>query len=184
MTEPILPPFKPLSVKDRIVVVDVETTGLSVRHGGRVIEVGAVAIENGRIVAELGTLINSGAAISYGAYRVHGISEEMLVGKPAPEEVWSSFREFVGSADLIAHNSPFDSAFVRHELALLGHEFTNQWHCTVRLARKRLPNLFNHKLDTVYRSLCGDLPFGTQRHRALDDARITAKIWLELTIRT
>ena len=164
----------------RKVVVDVETTGLSVQRGGRVIEIGAVVIEAGRIVAELGTLIDTGAEISYGAFRVHGISGEMLSGQPEPEEVWSSFREFVGDAELIAHNAPFDSAFVRHELALLGHGLTNQWHCTVRLARKRLPQLYNHKLDTVYRHLCGEFPHSLQRHRALDDARLTARIWIEL----
>jgi DNA polymerase III subunit epsilon len=165
----------------RKVVVDVETTGFSALRGGRVIEIGAVAIESGRIVGELGTLIDTGAEISYGAFRVHGISEAMLRGKPGPEDVWPQVREFIGDADLVAHNSPFDSAFVRHELALLGHGLANHWHCTVRLARKRLPHLPNHRLDTVYRHLFGDFPPGAARHRALDDARHTAQIWLELT---
>src|SRR5689334_5772926 len=75
-------------VSKRIVVVDVETSGMSVQRGGRVIEVGALALERGVIVAELDTLIDTGAAISYGAYRVHGISEDMLAGKPLPKEVW------------------------------------------------------------------------------------------------
>lgn len=55
---------------ERTIVVDVETSGLSVQRGGRVIEVGAVALENGIVVAELDTLINTGVVISYGAYRV------------------------------------------------------------------------------------------------------------------
>jgi len=168
----------------RQVVIDVETTGLGVQNGGRVIEIGAVAIEEGIIIAEMGSLIDTGAAINYFAYRVHGISEEMLIGKPSPVEVWSSFREFVGPAELIAHNSPFDSAFVRHEMLLLGQSFTNHWHCTVRLARKRLPQLPNHKLDTVYRHLFGETPDSFQRHRALDDARLAARIWLELMNRS
>jgi len=165
---------------DVIVVVDVETTGFSVQRGGRVIEIGAVAIEAGRIVAELGTLIDTGAEISYGAYRVHGISAAMLAGKPAPADVWSSFREFVGDAELVAHNSPFDSAFVRHELALLGQRLPNQWGCTVRLARRRLPHLPNHRLETVARHLLGEIPADCRLHRALDDARLTARVWLEL----
>lgn len=167
----------------RKVIVDVETTGQSVKAGGRVIEIGAVALEGGQIVAEMGTLIDTGAFISYFAYRVHGISEDMLVGQPEPEEVWSSFWDFIGDSELIAHNSPFDSAFIRHELALIGLQSPNQWHCTVRLARKCLPQLSNHKLDTVYRHLCGDIPAGMQRHRALDDARMTAQIWLELMMK-
>lgn len=76
----------------RSIIVDVETTGLSVLRGGRVIEVGAVALGNGMVVAELDTLIKTGTSISYGAYRVHGISEEMLYGKPSPDNVWSIFR--------------------------------------------------------------------------------------------
>ena len=164
----------------RYVAVDVETTGLSAGAGGRVIEIGAVAVENGEIAAELGTLINTGALISYGAYRVHGISREMLHGKPEPEDVWSSFLEFVGDAWLIAHNAPFDSSFVRNELALLGLALPNRWRCTVRLARRHLPHLPNHRLDTVYRHLFGALPASVQRHRALDDARLAARVWVEL----
>jgi len=95
----------------RIVVVDVETSGMSAGKGGRVIEVGAVVLEGGSIVAEFDTLIDTGASIQYGAYRVHGLSEEMLCGKPLPEDVWGSFSGFIGDARLVAHNAPFDSSF-------------------------------------------------------------------------
>lgn len=166
--------------KDRTVVVDVETSGMSTGNGGRVIEVGAVAIEHGRITEEFESLINSGAAIHFGAFRVHGISETMLQGKPLPEQVWFGFRDFAGDAQLVAHNAPFDSAFIRHELARLGLDLPNRWHCTVRLARQKLPQLHNHKLDTVYRYLFGELPEAVKRHRALDDARMAARIWVEL----
>jgi DNA polymerase-3 subunit epsilon len=164
----------------RHIIIDVETTGMSVQRGGRVIEIGAVAVEHGRIVAEFDTLIDSGAAISYGAYRLHGISVQMLDGKPTPGDVWPDFMEFVGNANLVAHNAPFDSSFVRHELGLLGIGLPNPWHCTVRLARSRLPQLPNHRLDTVYRYLFGSLSTGVNRHRALDDARMAARIWTEL----
>ena len=164
----------------KFVAVDVETTGLSANNGGRVIEIGAVAVENGVLTDEFGTLINTGAHISYGAYRVHGITREMLYGKPEPEDVWNSFPEFVGDSLLIAHNAPFDRSFVRHELALVGLVLPNCWHCTVQLARRHLPQLPNHKLDTVYRYLFGSLPASVQRHRALDDARMAARVWVEL----
>jgi DNA polymerase III subunit epsilon len=164
----------------RTVIVDVETTGLSVKRGGRVIEVGAVAVVGDTIVAELDTLIDTGAEISYGAYQVHGISQDMLRGKSQPEDVWNSFLEFVGDALLVAHNAPFDSTFVRNEVSLLGKTIPNSWYCTVRLARRHLPHLSNHKLDTVYRHLFGSLPASVQRHRALDDARLAARIWVEM----
>jgi len=165
---------------ERVVVIDTETTGLSVRNNGRVIEIGAVAVEHGQIVAELATLINTQTAISYGAWRVHGISEPMLAGKPAPEEVWPWFVEFVGTSPLVAHNAPFDRAFIKRELSLLGLPLANPWHCTVRLSRRKLPLLMNHKLETVYKHLFGGLPEDVQRHRALDDARMAARVWVEL----
>ncbi|MBV5339473.1 MAG: 3'-5' exonuclease [Deltaproteobacteria bacterium] len=165
----------------RYIAVDVETSGLSVQRGGRVIEIGAVVLQGGVIVAEFGSQIDTGASISYGAFLVHGISEGMLSGQAAPEHVWSSFLKFAGDAPLVAHNAPFDSGFIRHELVLLGCELPNQWHCTVRLARQKLPQLPNHKLDTVYRYLFGGLPKSVQRHRALDDARLAARIWARLT---
>ncbi len=167
-------------MSSRVVIVDVETTGLSTANGGRVIEIGAVAVEDGAIVAELGTLIQVSAPIHYGAQRVHGISSAMLRGKPTPAQVWPQFAEFIGSSPLVAHNSSFDSAFIRHEFALLGQHLPNPWHCTVRLARKRLSHLPNHKLETVARHLLGDLPTDCRLHRALDDARITARVWLAL----
>ncbi len=165
---------------NRIVILDTETSGMTVNRGGRVIEIGALLLESGIVVAEFDTLIDTGASIQYGAYRVHGISEEMLHGKPLPEVVWRSFREFVGDADLVAHNAPFDSAFIHNECDLLGVALPNLWHCTVRLARQKLPQLHNHKLDTVYRYLFGPIPKSMQRHRALDDARLAARIWVAL----
>lgn len=164
----------------KIIVLDTETTGFSVRNGGRVLEIGAVAVENGQITAELSTLINTGTPISYGAFRVHGISEQMLAGKPTPAEVWPWFVEFVGTSQLVAHNAPFDRSFVQHELGLLGLMLPNQWHCTVQLARRKLPRLHNHRLETVYKGLFGKLPEDVQQHRALDDARMAARVWVEL----
>jgi DNA polymerase-3 subunit epsilon len=166
---------------ERVIILDIETTGLSVPRGDRVIELGAVAVEDGCIVDEIASLIDSGASINYPAFRVHGISAEMLVGKPTSREIWPLFREFVGEAPLVAHNAPFDSGFVRSELSRLGLPLVNNWHCTVKLARKKLPQLPNHRLETVYRYLFGEIPCAVQRHRALDDARLAARVWVELT---
>ena len=164
----------------RLVAVDVETTGISTARGGRVIEVAAIAIEDGSLAASFQSLIDTKTPISTGAYRVHGISQGMLYGKPDPRDVWSRFRDFVSDSPLIAHNAPFDSSYILHELALLGHRLPNRWYCTVRLARKRLPHLCNHKLGTVARHLFPDLPADLQLHRAMDDARLAGRIWLAL----
>lgn len=166
---------------ERVVIVDVETSGQSAAHGGRVIEVGLVAVEGGYVAAEFAALIDTGAPINYWAFRVHGISAAMLAGQPGPDEVWPRVAEFVGDSPLVAHNAPFDRSFVSRELALIGLGLPGSWHCTVRLARKTLPQLPNHRLDTVYRHLFEELPCTVQRHRALDDARLTARVWLELS---
>jgi len=169
-----------LAIKSRHIAVDVETSGLAAVSGGRVIEIGAVAIEEGRIVAELSTLIQTGTPISYGAFKIHGISREMLRGQPAPDEVWPAFLNFIGNAPLIAHNAPFDTGFIRHELALLGLGLPNPSICTVRLARRCCPQLPNHRLATVARHLLGELPGDCHLHRALDDARLAARIWMAM----
>lgn len=166
----------------RVVIVDVETTGYAVSGGGRVIEIGAVAIEDGRIAAEFGTLINTGADINWGAQQVHGISVAMLRGKPTPDQVWPHFAEFVQEATLVAHNASFDRAFVEFETDRLGLTLRNPWECTLRLARRNLPQLHNHKLATVAEHLLGDWPRSEQQHRALGDARVTAQIWLALSM--
>jgi DNA polymerase III subunit epsilon len=171
---------KNMTPQNRYVVVDVETTGLSIARGGRVIEVGAVAIESGEIIDEFATLIFVNAPIDAGAYRVHRISHAMLAGNPDPEEVWPWFLEFTGGSPLVAHNAAFDSAFIRRELALLDIRINNRWHCTVHRSRKLLPGLPNHRLDTVYQHLIGQLPPDAVRHRALDDARMAARIWLAM----
>jgi DNA polymerase-3 subunit epsilon len=165
---------------ERIAIVDVETTGLATRNGGRVIEVGAVVVEAGAVVAEFGSLIKVAAPIHYGAERVHGISSAMLQGEPQPDQVWPRFLDFVGNASLVAHNYHFDKGFILHELSLLGLQLPNHWHCTLHLARKLLPGLDNHRLATVATALLGEIPADCRLHRALGDARLTALVWLEL----
>ena len=82
------------------IALDVETTGLSPLRGERVIEIGAVAIYDHRVVAEFRSLINTGRSVSSAARRVHGISDDMLTGQPTPDEVFPRFRDFVGQGSL------------------------------------------------------------------------------------
>lgn len=163
-----------------IVAVDLETTGLSHLRGDRVIEVGAVVIEHGVIAREFQTLVKAPRSISSKASQVNGITDRMLEGQPRPEEVYPAFRDFIGDATLVAHNASFDIAFLAHELGRLGMSLPNRHVCTLRLARKRLPGLRNHRLETVYRHYYGGLPGGINLHRALDDARLTAMVWLAM----
>jgi DNA polymerase-3 subunit epsilon len=166
--------------QNRFVAVDVESTGFSPARGDRVIEVGAVIIENRRITDEFHSLVNVGRRIPLTATRVHGITDDMLLGKPGPDEVFPQFRKFLGASALVAHNASFDVSFLRHEFSRLGFGLNNPCHCTLVMSRRRFPNLRDHKLETVYRHLCGALPHGVTLHRALDDARMVARVWMEM----
>lgn len=164
----------------RFVVIDVETTGLSPLRGHRIVEIGAVALEAGVVTGEFHRLVDSGRSIPRSAVRVHGISEAMLLGQPSPEAVYPELHRFLARSPLIAHNAPFDIGFLRHELALFGLSLPNRFHCTLRLCRRRLPRLSDHRLETVARHLLGDLEPDLSLHRALADARLTARVWMAL----
>lgn len=164
----------------RCVAVDIETTGLSPRRGDRVIEIGAVAVDDSGIVDEFHALIDPGIRVTLQAQHVHGITNDMLADKPKPEDVLPGFHRFIGDCALVAHNASFDVFFLRHEFGRLGLGLNNPSHCTLALCRKRYPNLRNHRLETIYRHLFGTQPEGAQRHRALDDARMVARVWMEI----
>lgn len=167
-------------MKQHWVVVDVETTGLSPHRGDRVIEIGAVAIVEGKIVGEFHSLVNAGRRIPSFVQRVHGITDDMLVGQPRPDEVMPRFREFITNAVLVAHNARFDTGFLRHEFGRLGLLLVNRTVCTLQMSRRRFPHLPNHRLETVARHLFGGLPEDGLLHRALADARLTARVWMEM----
>lgn len=162
------------------VVFDVETTGLSCARGDRIIEIGAISLQDGDIVAEFQSLMNAGRSIPKTLQELHKITNEMLSGKPPPEDVIPAFRKFIGRAVLVAHNASFDMSFLRHEFGRLGLGLTNKYYCTLEISRKRYPHLPNHKLETVGRYLFGKSIKEIKRHRALDDAKLAAMIWLEM----
>lgn len=164
----------------RIIAIDVETTGLSPTHGHRVIEIGAVAIQDRRIVEEFHSLVFTARRISTAAREVHGISDEMLIGQPTPETVFPHFHRFISGSALVAHNAEFDMAFIRQEFYRLGLSLSAPVVCTLNLSRRRCRGLSNYRLETVARHLLGALPYDRQHHRALDDARLVAQIWMEL----
>lgn len=169
-----------ISLMDRFIVLDLETTGLSPAKGDRVIEIGAVAIEDGEIISEFGTLIYIEKKIPWHARRVHGITDAMLIGKPPPEEVFPELHRFISGSAIIAHNARFDIGFINAEFTRFNLSLNNKTFCTLQAARRLYPHLPNHRLETVARHLLRDLPENLRLHRALDDARLTAKVWMEM----
>ncbi len=163
----------------RYVVFDVETTGLDPARGHRVIEIGAVAVNGDVMEEEFQSLIRTHSPITKAAKKVHGITAEMLVGQPEAKEAVTLFKDFIGAGTLVAHNAPFDVGFLQWECMRAGLMLTCRYRCTLKMSRKRFPALPNYKLDTVARH-CGIPIDENRRHRALDDARLTAQIWIEM----
>jgi len=164
----------------RYVVVDIETSGLFPQRGARIIEIGAVAIKQGKFVEELTSLVNCGVKVPKHIQKIHGITDTMIQGQPSSEEIFPEFLRFMAAGTLVAHNLKFERRFLRHELGRLGISFTNNGVCTLKMGKKLFPHLRNYRLETVARHLLGELPEGLRLHRALNDAKVTAMLWMEM----
>jgi DNA polymerase III epsilon subunit family exonuclease len=160
------------------VVFDIETTG-SKRPPCRVVEIGLCRVRAGRIVAELETLVNPCAPIPPFISTLTGITDEMVSSAPPFERVVGEVLDFIGTAVLVAHNASFDVSFLNHEIAQVyaGRKLFNPQLCTVSLARRVVPDLVNHRLPTVAEHFSVPL---LRRHRAFDDARATAEVFIRL----
>jgi len=163
------------------VVVDVEATGAKLPPN-RIIELGAYRISGGRIVDEFVVLVNPEIPIPRFVMALTGINNEMVKTAPVFAEVAPRWLEFVKDAVLIAHNSPFDTNFLNHEISRVypGHRMINTHLCTVTLSRRVVPGLTNYRLDTVAQHF--SIPI-FQRHRAGSDALATAEVFLHLLSR-
>ncbi len=158
------------------VVVDIETTGLHPMFS-EIIEIGAVKIQNGEISDEFQALVKPSEPLNEFTTRLTGIKQEDLENKPSIGEVLPAFVEFCQGSVLVAHNASFDYRFLRHWIEKI---LKQQWNPTVidTLAlAKRLVKLSSYNLE----KLASHFKLGTfSHHRALEDARVTAKIFLEL----
>ena len=172
-----------LNTTFRHVALDIETTGLFPQRGYRIIEIGAIAIEEGCPVEKFCSFVKIDRKIPRQTRWIHGISDEMLEGQPEAEEVLPRFYDFLRDDVIVAHNARFDVEFLRHEFSRLSLTLKNRSVCTLEMSRKLYPGLPNHRLDTVYRHLFGKIAANVQRHRALDDAKMAAEIWLEMVKR-
>ena len=168
------------TTQNRLVFIDVETTGLDPRRGHRIIEIGAIAMEANQIISEFQSFVQVNYLIPRHVSKIHGITNDMLVGQPTPEQIYPEFKDFISDSLLIAHNAMFDIGFLRSEFNRLNQRFPNPSICTLKISRRRYPRLPNYKLATVYSHLVGEQPVNAKKHRALDDARMVAAIWLAM----
>lgn len=160
------------------VVFDLETTGAKAPPC-RVTEIGAYRVSGGNITGEYHSLVNPEVPIPEFITGLTGISDDMVREAPKFRDLAPALLDFIGDSVLVAHNAAFDMRFLNHEIALVHGKYkvANPHLCTVRLSRKLIPGIENHKLNTVANFYSIDL---TNHHRASDDARATAKIFIKL----
>jgi DNA polymerase-3 subunit epsilon len=159
--------------------VDVETTGLD-PYRDAIVEIGAVKIQGLRQVEEFETLVYVDRTIPLTARRIHGISNQMLVGKPRIGEAMGRLLDFAGDGALVEHShKAFDVLFLE---AAHGKPLEGPYVNTCMLSRKLFPHLPRHSLDECCRrfNITNDERAGNRRHRALADARATGDLLLKL----
>lgn len=164
----------------RFAVVDVETTGGRPGHGDRITEIAIVRVHDGQIVDVFETLVNPECAIPPMITQITRITSEMVRNKPVFATIAHEVAERLAGHIFVAHNASFDWRFVSHEVFRgTGQALDGATLCTVRLARKVLPQLPRRNLDSVANHYAVDIP-AEVRHRAAGDAIATAKILLAM----
>ncbi len=160
--------------KSDYVVLDIETTGLS-KHVHNITEIAAVRFSGRRKVGEFQTLVNPQEHIPRFITKLTGIDDDMVKGAPTIDKVLPGFLDFLGDSMIVGHNATFDYGFIstnaeRH----LGKCLENDRLCTVKLARRLLPDLHSRRLGSVCEYL--DI-VNEQAHRAMGDVDATAKVF-------
>ena len=167
---------KDISFHDEFVAFDLETTGLSSKTDS-IIEIGAVIMKDGREMDRFQTFVDPGCKLDKKIIELTGITDSMLVGAPKIQEVLPKFLAFVGDRVLVAHNSDFDTGFIRAACQRLELPYTFTAADTLILSQNLLPQLNKHKLDIVANAL--SLP-EFNHHRAADDAVVCGSIMTRL----
>ncbi|MBI4810104.1 MAG: 3'-5' exonuclease, partial [Ignavibacteriales bacterium] len=160
-------------------VIDVETTGLSVDRGDRVCEIGAVKLRGHAIIETYGSLIDPQRPISYGAFSVNGITPQMLSDAPVFSAVAKKIWDMMDNSILVAYNAPFDLSFITNEFRLIGYPpIKNTTIDALAIARQLLPGLQSYQQENVARIAGISFPV---KHRALEDTLATAQLFTIFT---
>ena len=168
---------KDQTLADSFVVFDIETTGIS-PYKHQIIEIGAVKVVNGAIKNTFSTFVNPHVPIPFEIEKLTGIHENMVCDAPDISEVLPKFMDFCEGCALVAHNAKFDISFIKENCKRLGIEFDKTWLDTIIMARALLKDSSKFGLEAVAHKL--KFKFSKdEHHRAVNDADITAKIFVE-----
>lgn len=164
------------TLDDTYVVFDIETTGFS-PVTNRIIEIGAVKVENGQITDRFSTFVNPEVPIPFEIEKLTGINDSMVIDAETIEVILPRFLEFVGDAALVAHNASFDVSFIKENAKRQQIPVDFTYVDTVGMARMLLTGQAKYTLDAVAKTLKISLE---NHHRAVDDAECTAEIFIKM----
>ncbi len=167
----------PKSYKDQTYIIfDIETTGLSPQKEA-ITEIGAVKLMDGEVVDTFSKLVNPNQSIPPKITEITGITDDMVKDAPSIEQILPLFLEFCGKNPVVAHNASFDVSFIKAAAERLETAFDNPVIDTVQLSKELFPDEDKHNLEAVCRRMEVSL---TNHHRALDDAKATAKAFVKM----
>lgn len=165
----------------REIVWDTETTGLDPQNGDRIVEIGAVELNNHMPTGQVyHQYINPECPMPQSAFEIHGLGDDFLKDKPVFSVIAQDFLHFIGDANIVAHNAEFDMRFINTELKRAGFDPISASRSvdTLAIARKRFPGAQN-SLDALCRRFGIDNS-AREKHGALLDSEILAEVYLEL----
>jgi DNA polymerase-3 subunit epsilon len=155
---------------------DVETTGLGPVHEHRICEIALLRIRGDQMESSFATLVNPHRAVDAGAFAVNKISTTMLERAPSFAAIAEQVADIIRDSVLIAHNAPFDMAFLNHEFALLGHPPLPNISIDTLVLSRQLLSCPSHSL----RALASDLGLAIPTHRAMSDVIVLRSLFERL----
>ena len=162
------------------IVLDTETTGISVKDGHRIVEIGCIELDNlTPTKKKFHYYLNPGRKVSEKALEVHGYTDEFLSGKQKFKEIVDEFLSFIKNKRLVIHNAEFDLAHLNNELKLIGKgKIDNEIVDTLVLARDKFPGS-SINLDSLCKRYKIDNSKRVQ-HTALIDCELLSKVYINL----
>lgn len=160
-------------IHEAVVVLDLETTGLSAVYD-EITEIGAVKVVDGKMVDRYATLVNPKRKIPKAVVELTGITDDMVRNAPVIETVLPELLDFCKDSTVVTHNTHFDISFLKEKMLRLGYVFENTYIDTVLMAKLLLPGLKTYALDKLAAVL--EIPL-SNHHRAVDDAEATMEIY-------
>ena len=161
------------------IVLDTETTGISVKDGHRIVEIGCIELDDLVPVNKFHTYLNPERNVSDKAFEVHGYTDKFLSKQKKFYEIANDFLNFIEGKHLIIHNAEFDIAHLNNELSLIGESnISNKIIDTLELARSKFPGS-SSSLDALCKRYRIDNSRRVQ-HTALIDCDLLAKVYINL----